>query len=265
MARLVMVIKHLTLQQAHDFVGTAPVPLLNIEALPQLPDWKNRARKDQYPTLSEAVLGPYRKFCAEYLLGRGFSKASLKFYEIGYDLQNCKIIIPVRDVRGKLVGITERLDFDHDKFQMSKYRHSEFQKALHLYGMQKWAGKEIDALYLVEGQLDVVRMYQLGKHAVAVMGDNLSAEQTDVLVRHAQVNRLVLAFDNDEAGQVVTLSAARRLHKTRFGPKLAVMEYDTKDPGELTDRSKTRVVSIHSTKLLMTPASNSVRLFHPHH
>lgn len=230
---LVARVRGMSARSAKAYVASSPDQFHTTETVPVLPPWNKRHEKPA-PALREALLGPYRRHCPQYLLGRGFSQASLKHYEIGYDVQNAKIVIPVRDFKKRLMGLTYRLDFDSDKTQKAKYWHDHFAKAEHLYGFHFWAGKKIKRLYLVEGQLDVVRMYQLDKAAVAIMGSEISQAQVDLLVSHCNADQIVLAFDNDEAGVHATKVARRLLVKTRFGRNLASLIFPTNDPGELT-------------------------------
>lgn len=238
LARLVMFAKNVTLGQARDYINSSPQPFYTMADVPMLPAWEERRNAERYPVLPEATIAPFRRHCPRYLIERGFSQAALRAYEIGYDMQHGKIVIPVRDVRGKLVGLTYRTDFDDDKTQPAKYWHDNFAKAFHLYGFQRYANRPLRKLFLVEGQLDSIRMHQLGFAAVAIMGSEMSREQHEVLVKHCKAEQVVLAYDNDEAGEKATRSSIRQLCQTRFGPTLSKLRYTTKDPGELTEDSK---------------------------
>lgn len=235
MARLLMHARHLTLAQARDYLGAAPIPFRRMEDFPTLSPKRKIGPTVPYEVLRDAILSPYLSHCPRYLLGRGFSEESLRRYEVGYDVHNAKIVLPVRDAKSRLVGITYRLDFDSDTSQPAKYWHDNFAKSLHLYGFHFWADRHLRRLYLVEGQLDAIRMFQLGYAACAIMGSEISSEQIDVLLRYCKADRVVLAFDRDEAGDKATKSAIHKLNNTRFGRNLLSLVYPTSDPGELTE------------------------------
>lgn len=237
MANLLMVIRGMTFPQARDALGGAVLPFaLRMEDIPDIPPWEERSKpKAAYDVLHEAETLAFRNFCPVYLLGRGFSEAALRMFDIGYDRGESKIVLPVRDHAAKLVGLTYRVDFDEDRDQPAKYWHDLFSKSLHLYGLHLFAGKPLSRLYVVEGQLDAVRMWQLGRPAVAIMGSEMSQEQATLLLRHCQAEQVVLAYDNDDAGRKATQASVRRLGCTRFGPRLSLMRYAAKDPGELTE------------------------------
>lgn len=233
MARLLVHVRRLSLKQAQDYIGSAPTPFKTTGDIPILGPRQKGKKQLPYEVLREAILAPYRKHCPRYLLGRGFSETSLQRFEIGYDLQNSKIVIPIRDWNRRLVGLTYRLDFDSDKSQPAKYWHDNFNKSLHLYGFHLWSGKKLRRLYLVEGQLDAVRMFQLGFAACAIMGSEISKDQVQVLVEHSQAMQIVLAFDNDEAGHKARKDAIMKFSRTRYARGLLSLEYPGKDPGEL--------------------------------
>lgn len=234
LSRLVMRAKGLTLAQAEEIVGSASTFVAIPDEWPSLPPLKDRKPKEEYPLLREATLGPFRAHCPRYMLNRGFSISILKRYEVCYDTQQSKIVFPVRDWRGKLVGITYRKDFDMDKDQPSKYWHDHFTSSMHLYGFHLYADRPIHSLAIVEGQPDVIRMGQLGYPAVGVFGSNLSDEQVRLLLNHCKTTNVIIASDNDEAGEGLRHQAIMKL--SPHFPHLQVMGYSPKDPGELTDQ-----------------------------
>ena len=81
-------------------------------------------------------------------------------------------------------------------------------------------------LVVVEGPWDVLRLYQLGTPAVALLGTHLSNTQRLQLTRS---NHLTVMLDGDRAGRIAGRSIAERL-----GANLIALE-DGKDPADLTD------------------------------
>jgi DNA primase len=237
---LVMAMEKLTFQQAQDWLGNAPTRFLSLDDVELLQPYADRLKpQPKYEILKEATIALSKKNCPNYLIKRGFTEEILVRYNVGYDLQKSRIVIPTRDVYGKLVGITLRLDFDGDG---PKYWHDCFDKSMHLYGFHLWARKNVKALYLVEGQLDAVRMGQIGLAACAILGSSMSKDQADLLDQYAICDKLVLMFDNDDAGKKAADSAIKRLVGSRFGRSLFLAKYPGKDPGDLKDSKKIELV-----------------------
>lgn len=200
-------------------------------------------------TREETQLAPYLRSFSRYLLRRGFSETVLARYDVGYDSLNQRIVIPTRDVAGQLVGLTFRVDRPGSlmfKGKEVKYWHDGFDKSQHLYGLHHWANKPGHDLFLVEGQLDTCRMFQLRCRAAGVMGSAISKAQVTLLQRHARCERLVLAYDNDPAGLHSTHHSANLLIEAGFARQLHVLEYSGKDPGELQTRASFHIREYHS-------------------
>lgn len=249
MAALVMRMNRVPFLEARKLLEEFPSLWVDISSLPTLPDWKDRHKsKSAYPVLKESAIAAYRGKCPVSLINRGFSASVLRLFEIGYDRESFRVVLPIRDVHGRLVGITYRLDFSITN--EPKYRHDNFDKRLHLYGFHLVARKRVKRLFLVEGQLDAVRMHQLGHAAAAVMGSSISAEQVALLVKYAACDSIVLAFDNDEAGEAATRRAVKALAGTRLGRKMQVAKYPGKDPGDLDIHS--RIILKHWAGALFT-------------
>jgi DNA primase catalytic core len=127
-----------------------------------------------------------------------------------------RIIFPIFDENGRLVGLAGRALDDAKKINSPKYQFSKgFSKVNTLYRAE-YAFKNIKAqakrndgiikLYICEGFLDALRFESLGFNAVAVMGSNLSHQQVQLLLNlnnelpKKSVLSIVLSFDRDEAG-----------------------------------------------------------------
>lgn len=127
-----------------------------------------------------------------------------------YDRFRGRIMFPIWDAHGNIVGFTGRILVETEK-SGGKYVNTPqtlvFDKSRILYGLNK-AKTEIkskDMAVLVEGQMDVIACHQAGmKNVVASSGTALTLEQIKLLKRYS--NNIAIAFDADAAGQ----NAAKR-------------------------------------------------------
>jgi DNA primase len=150
-----------------------------------------------------------------YLLAKGYNDTELvdsgmvTEREGGgfYDRFRHRIMIPIRDARGRMVGFGARV---FDPKDVPKFLNSPqtavFDKGRILYGLDK-ARKAIrtaDQAVIVEGYMDVIALHQAGfENAVSPMGTALSENQLRLLKRYSR--RMVLALDADVAGSQATL------------------------------------------------------------
>jgi len=129
-----------------------------------------------------------------------------------YDRFRDRIIFPIADVMGRVVGFSARVAPGGDESQ-AKYVNTPETEAYHksaaLYGIDK-AKQEIKDkkfVLLVEGNMDVIASHQAGiKNTVAVSGTALTPQQLDILKRYT--DNIKMFFDMDEAGQAAALRSA---------------------------------------------------------
>jgi DNA primase len=190
----------------------------------------------------------------DYLLGRGFQKATLERIRAGAALEawddltkalgasfpnevllNAGLVIPGKEGRrpydrfrnravfpivneaGKVVAFGARsLDGSEPKY-LNSPETPVYQKSRTLYGLS-WAKDAIrreGRIVLMEGYLDVARAIEAGVgEAVATCGTALTSSHARLLRRFAE--RVVLNFDQDDAGQ----TAARRSFDALVGEGL---------------------------------------------
>lgn len=145
-----------------------------------------------------------------------------------YDRFRNRLIIPIRDERGRVIGFGGRAMGDNDS---AKYINSPgsaiFDKSRLLYGldMGRAAIRDSGAVVIVEGYMDVIQAHQAGyANVVAQMGTAMTEPQIR-LVAPRYAKRLVLALDADEAGQNAarrSLEVARQTLSRDYAGKLSV-------------------------------------------
>lgn len=147
-----------------------------------------------------------------------------------------RIMFPIHNHVGKVVGFTGRIFPKFDDGTMGKYINSPetpiFNKSKLLYGF--WKSKNVireeNSVFLVEGQMDFLMSYQAGiRNAVASSGTALTADHLHALRRLTDM--LVLSFDNDEAGRAAGERAIDLAEAADFNVKVIVLD-EFKDPAD---------------------------------
>ncbi|MCX7880102.1 MAG: DNA primase [Ignavibacteria bacterium] len=146
-------------------------------------------------------------FSEQILLGAGLIKPREGADGEYYDVFRERIIFPIHNQLGKVVGFGGRILKETN--EQAKYINSPqtevFDKSKLLFGLYQ-ARNEIrskNSAVLVEGYADVIGLYQGGvRNAVASCGTSLTQEQLEMLLRYCQT--LYIAYDGDEAGQKAT-------------------------------------------------------------
>lgn len=185
----------------------------------------------------------------DYLKGRGFDISLLKQKSIGYvsdnsylelsnklqvkfDIQILKesglfneagkfkgysnsIVIPYFNIDGKISNLQFRLLGDNSK--QFKYLYLKHIKKI-AYGLDtalKTEKKESDSIYFTEGVFDTLILQQLEFNSIAIpsAGDSKVLTDQELLKIIGCYNKLILAFDNDDAGLNLQKEFGNRLFK----------------------------------------------------
>jgi DNA primase len=161
--------------------------------------------------------------------------ASAKSSSAYYDTFRGRIMFPISDSSGRVVGFSGRILIPDDK--SPKYLNSPetilFNKSEILFGLDK-AKTDIrlkDYSILVEGQMDLVMLHQAQiKNTVASSGTALTQEHLIKLRRLS--NRIIMAYDGDSAGFAAANRSAQIALSLGMELKIAAMP-EGKDPADL--------------------------------
>lgn len=137
-----------------------------------------------------------------YLLKRGFTLDFLKEWDVGIDSQLKAIVVPIYD-KGKLVGLYRRSIKGKFFFNSSGLRKDKL-----LFGLDR-VPEDAEYVVVVEGALDALWLHQHGYNAVATLGGSISDTQAQMILK--RFRKIILAFDNDEAGYRFTKQAYNKL------------------------------------------------------
>lgn len=154
-----------------------------------------------------------RGYTKTELMAAGLAVASKKGGV--YDKFRNRLMLPVIDQRGDVVGFGSRVIDNSEPKYMNTTDTPVYSKRHVLYGLNLAKKTKRPEIILCEGNLDVVTLHQAGfDNAVASMGTALTQEQIRLLSRYTK--NLVLCYDNDNAGQMATQRALEMLNNTEF-------------------------------------------------
>lgn len=124
-----------------------------------------------------------------------------------YDRFRHRIMFPIRDTRGRVIGFGGRVLGDDKPKYLNSPETPVFHKGQELYGLfeARLAYRELPRLLVVEGYMDVVSLAQFGiRYGVATLGTACGPDHLDRAFKYT--NEVVFCFDGDKAGR----SAAQR-------------------------------------------------------
>ena len=183
--------------------------------------------------LPRHFLAPFKsgKETYKYYFDRGFNKKDLVYFNVGRDLENETVTIPVYNPDSTLCGVVGRY-IDPNRPKNARYRVYEFPKGKITYPIDKLEIID-DTLILVEGILDAMWLHKHGyTNAQSILGNGLTYEQCDLLTQY-DFNTVILAFDKDKGGDTAIEIAKKRLGDN-YKYKLVTYPEGVKDVQEMT-------------------------------
>jgi DNA primase len=208
--------------------------------------------------LPEVMLGIY-DWCPAKLLEDGFQMELLRDFEIGFDRLNNRITFPIRDMYGDLAGISGGRTLPSQEPKYKVYQGGYYDEKMHrrvpgdfgpwfdeefpgfkcenhnfiwnyhrvLPRVMDTASGQDDRVFVVEGFKACLWMIQNGyMNTVAIMGSSISETQQRML--HRLGGKVMLLFDNDDAGRSATKRVGKLLWEPLHG-RVEVVPYPVED------------------------------------
>ena len=167
-------------------------------------------------------------YTKEELLDAGLALKSQK--GSCYDRFRNRLMFPIIDVRGNVIGFGGRVMDDSKPKYLNSPETSIFNKRKNLFALNVAKKTKAGMLILTEGYMDAIALHQYGFDcAVASLGTALTEEHAQLLAKYTK--QVVLTYDGDEAGQNATRRAIPMLERAGLQVKILRMQ-GAKDPDE---------------------------------
>ncbi len=138
-----------------------------------------------------------------------------------YDVFRDRLIIPIMDLQGRIIGFGSRSLKDEDQ---PKYLNSPetplFDKSKTLFALDKARSNigKADCAIVVEGYFDAIALHEVGiANVVASLGTAFTQAQLKQLLRFTASKQVVLNFDADNAGRNATARAIAEIEDLVYG------------------------------------------------
>jgi len=198
---------------------------------------------------------------------RNFLPETLETFQVGFcpafagydfDLMNGRIVVPIYDAYDNWLGFAGRkIDYYSTqvkeyyqlktsnlqgldrfmKWKVSKWINSPYQKANHLFNLNRAKKHIYEAGYciIVEGYFDVMRLHQLGfKNVVALSGTSLTETQCNLIYRYC--NKVLIMLDGDDAGKNATNKTMDRARQNSIFANVVELP-NSLDPDDLDEET----------------------------
>lgn len=197
------------------------------------------------PPLPEGALGLFEDYCPIDLLNAGFPQDLLMEFDIGYDHLLRRITFPLRDLSGRLIGVSGRNDggygarykvYDHRDWAKHNIECEVPDKSEVIWNIERVYPRayfgDVNEIIIVEGFKALLRLVQYGhRNVVALLGSYMSEQQRFLLEKFQ--GPFTLFLDNDKAGTRGTTIIGKLLSKSKVVKVATYPEGDITQPDGL--------------------------------
>lgn len=147
-----------------------------------------------------------------------------------YDFYQNRLMIPICDVRGRVIAFGGRVLDDSKPKYMNSPETIVYSKGRHLFGLNVAKKYDTKRLLIVEGYMDTISLHQRGiTNVVAALGTALTEQQGWLLRKSTE--QIILGFDSDGAGQTAITRSIEIMQKMGCDTRILQMD-GAKDPDE---------------------------------
>ena len=174
------------------------------------------------------VLDKYTKYSNIRFLKDGISLSAQKFFNIRFSVEDNRIIIPIRNEYGAIVGAKGRLNGEPEENEpkymytipvaMSQLLYGYSENYQHLYG---------NDIVIVESEKSVMQAWDFGVRNIVALGSNSLSEKQAKLLLQLQPKRIIIAMDEGLAFEQTKRNADMIKNLcTMFMPEIWYWDYD---------------------------------------
>lgn len=172
--------------------------------------------------LKESILAEYDAEASDYLLGRGIPAEVQQAAGVLYCAKQRAVVLPWRGITGKLANVKYR------KTHGKAFWYAKGAEPIRnlVYGIERAATRTV----LCEAEIDALSWTAAGFPAVAIGGVAFNKKKRDLIIR-SRIEELVIATDNDKAGEKLRQEVAQEL-RGYVRVRQAYVVRDCKDANE---------------------------------
>ncbi|MEG5034720.1 DNA primase [Microcoleus sp. AT3-D2] len=159
-----------------------------------------------------------------------------------YDRFRNRIMIPIRDTQGRVIGFGGRALGDEQPKYLNSPETELFDKGKTLFALDtaKIAISKADRAVVVEGYFDAIALQAAGiSNAVASLGTALSLNQVRQLLRYTDSKQIILNFDADKAGTQAAERAIGEIEKLAYQGEVQLRVLNIPDGKDADEYLKT--------------------------
>ena len=173
-----------------------------------------------------------------------------------YDRFRDRLMIPINDVQGRVIGFGGRTLTDEQPKYLNSPETELFDKGKTLFALDKakTAIAKQDKVVIVEGYFDAIALHAAGiNNVVASLGTALSSIQIKQLLRYTESKQIILNFDADRAGIQATDRAIGEIEKFAYSGDVQLRVLNIPDGKDADEYLRTYSAEKYQELLVNSP------------
>ncbi|YAI82470.1 MAG: DNA primase [cyanobacterium endosymbiont of Rhopalodia sterrenbergii] len=174
-----------------------------------------------------------------------------------YDRFRNRLIIPITDLQGRVIGFGSRTLGDEQPKYLNSPETTLFKKSNTLFALDKAKNtiRSLDKVVVVEGYFDAITLHTLGiTNTVASLGTSLSKAQLKQLLRYTDSKQVILNFDSDPAGKKATQRAITNIESLIYSGQVQLRVLNFRDAKDADEFLKSNQNSVETFRKLIDNA-----------
>lgn len=170
------------------------------DMISELQKKKSRKKKEltfELPTIDERILNQYIYGNIKQFHDDGISEETLLNFNVGYDVESCRISIPIRDIEGNLIGVKGRatqLSFSKDKKFYFLYKTDQSKTMFNYYVCKEYCVLD-NEVFVFESEKACMQTYEWGiLNTLGIGSSEISIHQLE-LIKRLNVDNINLCYD----------------------------------------------------------------------
>ncbi len=166
----------------------------------------DKKKTEEFDLFTEDNIKEFISNRGDHFIDRGFTKETLDYFEVGFYEKESRVVVPIRDMDNKLIGLTGRtIDKNFKDKGIVKWKHyyksNISESFFNINGAINYAKDLKRCIIVCEGPCDVMWLHQNGfKNVIGCLGNSISKVQKGLLLRNFQT--IYLMLDGDSGGDL---------------------------------------------------------------
>lgn len=185
--------------------------------------------EDEPPTYPMSKIDKYEKAISKMWIDDGISALTQEYFDIRFDHETNRILIPWFNECGELVGVMGRINkFEVEDFEMKYYPLIAFSKSKVLYGFNRNYKHilEKNCIIIVESEKSVHKAREMGLKNVVALGGNNISKRHESLIKSMYCDVIIALDEGLELNHCIEQANKLKIRNPFFSNSVYILDME---------------------------------------